>query len=164
MLGQGPDDPEADEGRIRVPPDALGPLGVLHAPFGVGRSPRGTAQTISVIIPGTAASHVGVFLGVGQHNRASRDRVRRGESLVKVGDVMVQAPFRDVAVNVVETPRVWFLLADRLRFLGVLDIPCVIAELSRIVTKEIRGLGSRAAGVFPLGLGGQPVGFAGLGG
>ena len=58
-----PDDPEADESGVGVPPDALGPLGVLDAPFGVRGQPGGAAEPVGVVVPRAAAGHVGVFLG-----------------------------------------------------------------------------------------------------
>src|SRR5437016_1836464 len=66
LLVQGPDDAEAHEGGIGVPPDALGPLRVLDAPLEVGAAPRGGAELLRVVVPRTASHDVGILLGVRQ--------------------------------------------------------------------------------------------------
>ena len=85
------------------------------------------------------------------------------EPLVGVCSVVVEAPLGDVAVHVVKPPGVGLLLADRLRLLGVLDVPGVLAELAPGRRRRIGGLGAGAAGVFPLGLGRQAIDLARLG-
>ncbi len=156
-----PDDAEPDERGVGVPPDALRPLGVLDAPLGVRPAPRGAAELVGVVVPRPAADHVGIFLGVGQDDRAER-RLVGGERLVGVGDVVIEAPLGDVAVHVVQAPGIGLLLADLLGLLGVVDVPGVLAELLGVVAPGVGGLGAGAAGVFPLGLGGQAIDLAGL--
>src|SRR5262249_10352194 len=69
LLAQRPDDPEPDECGIGVPPDALRPLGVLYAPLGVRPAPRGATELVGIVVPRSAADHIGILLGVGQVDR-----------------------------------------------------------------------------------------------
>src|SRR5580692_3897584 len=82
---------------------------------------------------------------------------------------MIEAPLHDVAVHVVQAPGVRLLGADfvgralLVQFIGgILAVPGVIVEFGRIVAETVSGLAAGAAGVFPLGLGRQAVGLAGL--
>ncbi len=81
------------------------------------------------------------------------------------GGVLIERPFADVAVDVVEAPGVRFLAAD-LRVLevgGVVEVPGVLLQLACVVAKEVSGRGPGPGSVFPFGLGGQAVKVAGLG-
>ena len=71
-------------------------------------TPRRAAdrKQLGVVVPGTAAGDVGILLGVRQDDRAQR-RLVGGKLLVSVGDVMVEAPLGDVAVDVVRAPTGW---------------------------------------------------------
>ncbi len=71
------------------------------------------------------------------------------------GDVVVENPFGDVAVNVVEPERVRLLQADLLGPLAVLEVPGVLVELLRVVAEEVGRRRAAAGGPLPLGLGGQ---------
>src|SRR4051812_12096473 len=152
LLVQGPDDAEADEGGVGMPPDALGPLRVLDAPLGVGPASLGAAEQFGVVVPRAAPDDIGILLGVGQDDRA-RGRLVPRILLVGVGQVMVQAPLGHVAVHVVEPPRVGLLLADMHRLLGVIDVPGVLLERGGMVAPGIGRFGAGAAGIFPFGLG-----------
>ena len=62
----GPDDPEPRECGVGVPPDALGTLRVLGAPFLV-RAPAGrAAELLRVVVPRAAPDDVGILLGIRQ--------------------------------------------------------------------------------------------------
>src|SRR5688572_33502717 len=84
--------------------------------------------------------------------------------LIGRGRILVETPFRQVAMHVVETPRIRLLAADLLIFeIAVVRGPRVILELGRIVAERVGGGGARAAGIFPFGLGRETVILAGLG-
>src|SRR5687767_9613518 len=73
----------------------------------------------------------------------------------------IVAPFVYVAVHVVQTPRVGFLLTDGmsvqlLGVIGVLEEPSVVAE-RLLVAGEPTGRRAGPTGIFPLGLGRQVV-------
>ena len=71
--------------------------------------------------------------------------------------ILVRYPFADVSVDIIETPRIRFLLSDGMRFgAGIVLVPGVIADLGWIITKEPLGGTPCATGVFPLRLGGKP--------
>src|SRR5205807_8258025 len=63
-------DAESDERRIGVPPDALGPVGILDAPLGVRPAPRGAAKLVGIVVPRPTAHHIRVLLGIGQDDRS----------------------------------------------------------------------------------------------
>src|SRR5207253_2331361 len=79
--------------------------------------------------------------------------------LVIIGFVMVPAPFGDVAVHVKQAERIGLFRADRMRLAaGVTGVPGVIVDEGFLVVAEGPvGAGAAAAGVFPFGLGRQPV-------
>src|SRR2546425_68821 len=52
LLFDRPYDAEPDEGRVRVPPDALRALRVLLAPVGVGGQARAAAHAPGFLVPG----------------------------------------------------------------------------------------------------------------
>jgi integrase len=112
--------------------------------------------------PRTAAGHVGVAFGRRQLHRRQRQPVAR-EGAVVFRVVMVQTPLGDVAGHVVQAPAVGSFLADRVGLLvGVVGEPGVLAQLADVIAPIKRGSAAGPAGVFPLGLGGQPVRLAGL--
>src|SRR5207302_2029154 len=98
-----------------------------------------------------------------------------GEASVPVGVVAVDAPLGDVAVQVVQAPRIRLLLSSLvvarlavrvagviIRPRGVPEKPTALAQPLRVIAKEVRGGRASAAGVFPLGLARQAVEAAGL--
>src|SRR5207248_2858276 len=91
------------------------------------------------------------------------NRARRGALFVEIRIILIEDPFDDVTVDVVQAPRIGLLLAHLLIFeIAVLLVPGVFAKLARVVAEEMRTSRSGAAGVFPFRLGGQPVKLAGL--
>jgi hypothetical protein len=80
-----------------------------------------------------------------------------------VGRVLVSAPLRDVPVKVMEPPCVGLLLRYRVRSpSGVAAAPRVVRELFYRVAERVLRLRARPAGIFPFGLGRQPVEAPGL--
>src|SRR5207245_457002 len=67
------------------------------------------------------------------------------------------------AVHVIQAPGVRLLLANLVRqVLGVLVVPGIVVQLGRIVAEEVGSGRAGPARIFPLGLGREAVGFAGL--
>ena len=110
--------------------------------------------------PRSAAGDAGI-LDIRLTQRETGDLVR-GELRVKVRFVLVLHPFGDVAVHVVQAPRIRLLLADRVVLVFAFDgtvaqMPGIVVDLGRIIAERKGGLGSGAAGVFPLRLRRQAV-------
>src|SRR5262245_13312800 len=73
---------------------------------------------------------------------------------VKLGVVDIQAPFRHIAMHVMQTPSVRLFLSDRLRLVQRrFDVPSVITERRGIVAKTIGRFGARTARILPFGFG-----------
>ena len=67
---------------------------------------------------------------------------------------MVQDPFNDITIHIVEAPGIRLLLAHLLIFeITVLLEPGVLAELARIISEEIAVGCAGATSVFPFGFG-----------
>ncbi len=78
--------------------------------------------------------------------------------LTAVGCVPVLAPFKDVAVHVVQTPRAGQFLTDTVSVLlantpRILEVPGVLSQLRHIIPKAVNRGCSATAGVLPLGFG-----------
>src|SRR5262249_6553596 len=131
------DDGEADEIGLGHPPDALRFLGVVPLPPQARAAAGGAAALAGVVGPGAAADHLRITGRAGEEDGPPggfHHRELRGI----VGLVVIQTPLRDVAVYVVQSPRVGFLGADLVRgVVGVVPIPGVIAELVDMVAEEI---------------------------
>src|SRR5262249_26791926 len=79
-----------------------------------------------------------------------------GRGALVAGRPGVAAPLPDVAVQVVQPPRVGLLAADRrVLALGVGAVPGMGAQVGDPVAERVGGGGACAAGVLPLRLAGQ---------
>ena len=154
------DDAEANELGVGQIPDRLRQLRVLHFPVGDGVGASGATEAVGVVGPGTAASDVRIGFR-GDVPGFGGDFA--GELFVVIGIVLIEAPFGDVAVHVVEAPGVGLFLADFLILqIAVVAEPRVFAEFRGVITEGVSGGRSGAAGVFPLGFGRQAIEVAGL--
>ena len=101
---EGTDDAEAEPLGIGVVPDALGELRILLLPLPTGAAAGGAAQHGKInIIPMAAARHVRIRF------RGFEPRVfcaRAGELLVSGRVILVETPFHDVSVHIMESPGV----------------------------------------------------------
>src|SRR5437867_3655391 len=81
----------------------------------------------------------------------------RGELLI-AGDVLIEAPFGNVAVHVIKPPWVRLLAADFLVFeITVCLVPGVFPQLRWIVAEGICGSRACPAGIFPFRFGRQAI-------
>src|SRR5262249_41374676 len=163
LLLEGTDDAEAHEGRIGVPPNALGLLRIKHAPVFFRAPASCAAQRRSVVIPGPSTNDVRVLpFRWDQHwkqGRCARVEVRV-EGLV----IVVETPFSSVPVHVVQAPGIRFLLSYGVRFaVGVVDVPGIISQCFRVIAERVGGLGPRTTSILPLRLSWQAVDLPGPG-
>ncbi len=101
------------------------------------------------------------------HGGCDGDRIHSGfvfELGVEVGDVLIENPFGDVAMDIVQTPGVGQLLTNFfVSAVAVVEVPGVLAEFGFVVAEGIGSVRAGAAGVFPFGLGRQAIIVAGFG-
>ena len=142
-------------------PDALRKLRIFLLPVFVGTTAGGAAQSIGVIVPGTAPDDVWI------HGSSDGNGIHSGfifELGVEIGDVLIENPFGDVAVDIVQAPGIGKFLADFfVAAVAVVEVPGVLAEFGFVVAKGIGSVRAGAAGIFPFGLGRQAVVVAGFG-
>src|SRR5262249_49727892 len=82
-------------------------------------------------------------------------RILHRRILVIVGRIPVPTPLPDVTQHVVESPRVWSLLTDRVSLMiGILIVPRVLSQPVPIVAEGITHRAAGAASIFPLCLSG----------
>ena len=82
----------------------------------------------------------------------------RGSRFGRVGLGPFSAPFRNVAVHVVQPPGVGLLLTNRVRLVTTVSpVPASDVQRGLIPAGVIRRLGSGAAGIFPLSLGRKSI-------
>ena len=100
---------ETDMQGVGMIPDALRKLRVLIFPI-LGRAdPGGAAEHFGIVIPRAAPNHTRKqFCGDIQRTHSSLF----GKLFVVVGTVLIEHPFGDVPVNVVQAPGIGFFLAD----------------------------------------------------
>ncbi len=132
------------------PKSGVRPAEVLHAARAVGKG-----KLPSRAGPGPASQHVAP--GELRQEWVIHPRAAVGRHAVVIWAPDVETPFAGVALHVVQSPGIGLLGADGLRAGGILFVPCRITRTSRGVV-----LTARAGGVFPLGLGRQANGPAGL--
>ena len=131
----------------------------LHSGF----EPRRAAErsTLGVVVPRAAAGDVGVLLGVRQDDRALAVGFVGGELLVGVGDRSGPGTIPRRCRECRRGPTGW---ASSCRpacgFSAFSTYQAYSSIFAGLVAPEIGGLGAGAAGIFPLGLGGQAVDLA----
>lgn len=75
--------------------------------------------------------------------------------------IPIQTPLENVAVHIVESPRIRKLLSDRMRpGPTIVCPPVVFTELGEVIAEAKLGRGPRAARILPLRFRGQTVGVA----
>src|SRR5690606_4780763 len=147
------DHPEADEGGVGVPPEALGNLRIAAAP-GLARGPsRRTAQRGRIVVPGAAPDRVRIQLLARIVERIVLRRPRVEVRLVEIG-----RPLGDVAVHVVQPEGVGLLLSADVRLsVAVRPVPGVLVERRRVVAERVGRRRAGPCGVLPLRFGRQTV-------
>ena len=104
---------------------------------------RSGSAVLGEKIPATPAGNAFAF------NRGAGG-VGPGRTCVVVKPVPIRAPLKDVAMHVVQTPGIWFLLADSVRpLLAIVECPGILPKEGFVVAKAEYCLGSGPTGVFP---------------
>jgi len=118
---------------------------------------RRRSQVSRLTVECAAAQHPQPTLAGGP-----RRSVRRGATIVVVPAVL--DPFGHVARAVVETERAWLERSDRCRFWAAARsaIPTVGLAGAELAPPPEGCGGAGAGGIFPLGLGRQPIGLPGF--
>ena len=130
--GLGAHHAEADVLGVGVIPDRVGNLGVEHFEVFVRGDAGSAAQHLGIVIPRATTNDAGIALG-GEKPRVAHTVLELGE---RVGMMRLDSPLGDIAVHVVESPRVglfeaYFLISK----ISVVDEPGILAELLDIVTE-----------------------------
>src|SRR2546425_10813140 len=78
--------------------------------------------------------------------------------------MLIEAPFGDIAVHVVQAPRIGLLLSYFAIFIvrAIVGEPRVLGELRRVTAEGIGRGCARAAGIFPFRFGGEAIEVTGL--
>ena len=159
------DDAETNVLTVGEIPNGFGDLRIATLEALIGKGGRGGGHVFCEVTEGAASQRPWVAFG------GVEPRVSEGVSEERgIGcDGGIDGPFRDVAMHVVEAPRVGLLLgylavgSDAVIF-GVFDEPGVVADLGRIVAEAVSGGSSSSASVFPFRRGGQAVEVTSLSG
>src|SRR5262249_32285842 len=105
LLLHGNDHPETEHVHAGQPPDALWPLRIVLDPVLVRDPAHRTAAGGRVVAPGAATGHVREAVGGRQQYRI-QGQLFLDAIGIEVLLVLIDAPFHDIAVHVVQAPRV----------------------------------------------------------
>ena len=142
---QGAHDAEPDPLGIRMKPDALGQLRILHFPGTIRAAAGGAAAHRRFVIPRTAAHGQGIRLSLFVPGIDSAS----GNFFVIIWIILIEHPFHYIAVNIVKPPGVGLLFADLLILeITILFVPRVFSKLARVLAPEVSRSGAGPAGVF----------------
>ena len=121
----------------------------VAAVFGLVGAARRRAAAIRRGVPATVAFHA-------VRARCRPRRIVRGRIRIVTAIIPVLAPLPYVPVHVVQPPGIRLLLAHRVRLAArVRLVPRIFAQPRLIVPEAVSRRAPRAAGIFPLGFGGQ---------
>ena len=139
---------KAHERRISIPPEAFGDLRISFLPFsGIRRNAICAAQLFSRMNERTAPNCPGIEAD-GFCPRIFGRRIRN--TLIKISVILVQRPFSDIAVHVVESPGIRTLFAYFvINIVAVFQIPGMLIKFCILIAKRILVCTSCATGVFP---------------
>src|SRR2546427_3114216 len=106
------DDTKADPLGVRVIPDALGQLRVLHFPGAIGAAAGGAAAHRRLVVPRAAAHRMRVSLGgpIPWIN----GYVLAGAAFIEIRVILIEDPFDDIAIDIVEAPGIRLFFSDLL--------------------------------------------------